>query len=34
MSNHFKTEAKWMIGIPIVVFVLALLGAMFIPYFR
>lgn len=27
-------EAKWMIGIPVVVFVLALLAAIFVPYFR
>ena len=32
--KHFKTEAKWMIGIPVVVVVLALLAAVFVPYFR
>jgi hypothetical protein len=32
--KHFKSEAKWMIGIPAVVLILAVLGAIFVPYFR
>ena len=32
--KHFKTETKWMIGIPVVVIALALLAAIFAPYLR
>ena len=32
--KHFKTEAKWMIGIPLAVIALALIAAVLVPYFR
>ena len=31
--KHFGTEAKWMLAIPVAVFVVGLLVAMFAPYF-
>ena len=31
--RHFRIEAKWMLAIPVAVFVVGLLVAMFAPYF-